>query len=149
MKFGELRSIGHNIADSLADGNGFLIGVYGMNVFGEAKQSTVGFIEVDFLTGSSSGGQPSVSLARAFELYSKALPSFCEKHGASSAAFRQLSARFFGERHLRHFIVTVEDQEGRRATHVYSGVPGKRIKMLDPLGRVRKKPTIQTRIKVS
>ena len=99
MKFRELRSIGHNIADSLADGNGLLIGVYGMDVFGEAKQSTDGFIEVDFLTGSSSGGKPSPSLARAFELYSKALPSFCEKHGASSAAFRQLSARFFGDGH--------------------------------------------------
>jgi len=141
MKFGELRSIGHNMADSLADGNGLLIGTYVMDVFGEAKRSAVGFIEVDLLTGVSSGAIPSPSLARAFELYAKALPRFCEKHGVSSAAFRTLSARFFGDGHLRQFIVTVENQEGRRATDKYAGVPGKRIKVLDRLGRVRKKPT--------
>ena len=78
MKFGVLRCIGHNVADSLADGNGFLIGMYSMDVFAEAKQSRDGFIKVDFLTGTSSGGLPSYSLARAFELYAKALPSFCE-----------------------------------------------------------------------
>lgn len=146
MKFGVLRCIGHNVADSLADGNGFLIGMYSMDVFAEAKQSRDGFIKVDFLTGTSSGGLPSYSLARAFELYAKALPSFCEKHGASSTAFRQLSARFFGHGHLRQFIVTIEDQTGRRATDHYSGIPGKRIKVLDPLRRVRKKPTTRARI---
>ena len=33
MKFGELKSIGHNIADSLACGPGFLIGVYCTDIF--------------------------------------------------------------------------------------------------------------------
>lgn len=33
MKFGVLRSIGHNIADSLASGIGLMIGVYTTNVF--------------------------------------------------------------------------------------------------------------------
>lgn len=36
MKFDTLRSIGHNIADSLGSGIGLLIGVYEMDVFGEA-----------------------------------------------------------------------------------------------------------------
>jgi len=35
MKFNQLRAIGHNIADSLADGNGFLIGHYDMRLFEE------------------------------------------------------------------------------------------------------------------
>jgi hypothetical protein len=146
MKFGELRSIGHNIANSLAHGNSFLIGVYGMDVFGEAERSTEGFIEVDFVTGVSCGGKPSLSLAHAFELCSRALPMFCRTHGASSAAFRRLSARFFGDKHRRRFIVTVEDQEGRRAVDEYAGVPGRRVKVLDPIGRVRKKPTTRTRV---
>jgi hypothetical protein len=47
MKFDELRSIAHNIADSLASGNGFLIGVYDMHLFGEASQSPEGFMTVD------------------------------------------------------------------------------------------------------
>ncbi len=148
MKFGELRSIGHNIADSLADGNGFLVGLYSLDVFGEAKQSAAGFIEVDFLTGSSTGGTPSSSLARAFQLYSEVLLSFCEKHSVPCNAFRKLSARFIGDGHLRKFVVTVEDHEGRQATDEYAGIPGKRIKVLDPLGRVRKKPTTMTRVNV-
>ena len=49
MKFGGLRSIGHNIAYSLATGIGLLVGVYGMNTFGEADRSREGFITVDFV----------------------------------------------------------------------------------------------------
>ena len=145
MKFGELRSIGHNIAASVADGNGFLIGAYGLDVFGEAKRSPAGFIELDFLTGSSCGGSASPSLARAFELYRDALPLLCEKHGVPYNAFRKLSVRFFGH---WQFSVTVEDYKGRRATDEYTGVPGARIKTLDPLGRVRKKPTKIARVNV-
>jgi hypothetical protein len=58
MKFDELRSIGHNIADSLASGIGLLIGFYDMNIFHEAHRSREGFITVDFLTGKTSGGSP-------------------------------------------------------------------------------------------
>ncbi len=52
MKFDELRSIGHNIADSLASGTGLLIGIYGTDIFGEASRSPERFITVDFLTGT-------------------------------------------------------------------------------------------------
>ena len=45
MKFSQLRAIGHNIADSLADGNGFLIGHYDMQLFEEVGRSSEGFIE--------------------------------------------------------------------------------------------------------
>jgi hypothetical protein len=59
MKFGTLISIGHNIADSLASGIGMMIGVYEMDVFSEAAATPEGFIEVDFLTGRSTGGNVS------------------------------------------------------------------------------------------
>jgi hypothetical protein len=136
MKFDQLRAIGHNIADSLADGNGFLIGHYDMRLFEEVRLSAEGFIEVDFLTGTSSGGRPSAELARAFSLYCGALPLLCLKHGISGAVFRQLRARFFND---RHFTVTVEDNEGRRVTDEYVGSPGRRIKVVDTRGRVRTK----------
>jgi hypothetical protein len=53
MKFGTLKSIGHNVADSLASGVGLMIGVYEMDVFGEVTSTPEGFIEVDFLTGDT------------------------------------------------------------------------------------------------
>jgi hypothetical protein len=137
MKFDELRSIGHNIADSLASGIGFLIGVYEMDVFGEAAESPQGVIEIDFLTGTSTGGQPSISLADAISKYGGALPSLCEKHGASLSDFHRLSVRYVAGTRSRHFVVTVEDRHGRSSADIYEGSPGKRIKVLDPLGRVR------------
>ncbi len=138
MKFSTLRSVGHNISDSLADGNGFLINHCDMDLFGEIRRSTEGFLEVDFLTGTASGVQPSPSLARALMLYSEALPSLCEKHTISALAFRRLSTRYFVAVRSRHFTVTVEDQEGHRATDTYMGLPGARPKTLDPLGRIRR-----------
>jgi hypothetical protein len=49
MKFGELTSIGHNIAHSLASGIGLMIGMYEMDVFGEAANSPEGYFLVDFI----------------------------------------------------------------------------------------------------
>lgn len=72
MKHAELRAIVHNIADSLASGVGLIIGVYEMDVFGEAAQSQEGAITADFLMGDVVEGQPSVSLAHAVASYGKA-----------------------------------------------------------------------------
>jgi hypothetical protein len=81
MKFGALKSVGHNIADSLASGIGLMIGVYEVDVFGEAAATPEGFIEVDFVTGEASGAKPSVALQRALRLYADALPDLCIRHG--------------------------------------------------------------------
>ena len=94
MKFDELRSIGHNIADSLASGIGLLIGYYQMDIFGEASRSPEGVITVDFLTGTCPVGAPSQSLAKAIALYKNALVDLCTRHGTSIAVFRELSARY-------------------------------------------------------
>jgi|SRR5215813_8778266 len=143
MKFGELRSIGHNIADSLASGIGLLIGVYGMNIFGEADRSREGVITVDFLSGKTSGGRPSSHLARGIALYRDALDELCEKHGASRAVFRELTACYSKtSTGNKRFIVTVVDQNGRRSIDTYMGVPGRRIRTLDHLGRIRRVRTL-------
>lgn len=139
MKFGELKSIGHNIADSLGSGIGLMIGVYEMDIFGEASNSPEGYITVDFLTGATSGAQPSASLAKAISLYSEALDDLCRKHGASVDAFSELTARFSVDSHGRRFVVTVRDNNDRHSIDEYLGLPGERVKELDELGRIRPK----------
>jgi hypothetical protein len=140
MKFGTLTAIGHNIADSVACGMGFMLGAYQMDVFGEAGRTPEGFIEVDFLTGETSGGQPSASLALGLQLYAdKALPQLCESHGGTVSEFRKLNVRFWPGPLYGRFEVRVEDQKGHSSTAEYEGLPGKRVKVLDHLGRVRPK----------
>jgi hypothetical protein len=53
MKIGILRAIAHNIADSLGSGCGLHIGVYDMNVYGEAKKSPGKVIAIDFLAAEA------------------------------------------------------------------------------------------------
>ncbi|RYD78635.1 MAG: hypothetical protein EOP84_14015 [Verrucomicrobiaceae bacterium] len=129
MKFGELKSIGHNIADSLASGIGLLIGSYEMDIFGEASTSREGYITVDFLTGTTEGGSPSKALAKAIVLYRDALEQLCQRHGVEVSTFKTMNARF-GVDAVRggHFTVTVEDQTGRRSVDRYVGMPGRRIR---------------------
>jgi hypothetical protein len=139
MKFDDLRSIGHNIADSLASGIGLLIGVYETDVFGEASRSPGGFLTVDFLAGRCEAGNPSLALASAVARYGVSLAELCKKHGASRSDFRRLTARYSSDPLDRRFTVTVEDRRGHRSVDEYVGSPGRRQKVLDALGRVRRK----------
>jgi hypothetical protein len=145
MKFNTLRSIAHNVADSLASGIGLMIGLYEMDIFGEASRSKEGFVTVDFLAGTSAGGEVSPALARAISLYADALESLCERQGVKASAFRTLGARYSGRGFGRQFVVTIEDQMGRHAVDTYFGSPGKRARYLDPLGRVRTQRRIVSR----
>ena len=139
MKHSVLTSIGHNIADSLACGLGFLIGVYGTDVFGEAARSPEGFIEVDFLTGATVGAQPSPSLARAIRLYADALPALCESQGAVVSDFERLTARYSSRATMdREFAVEVIDRLGKRSRDRYTGLSAARPRALDARGRVRR-----------
>ncbi|MNE12133.1 hypothetical protein D3C80_1049160 [compost metagenome] len=128
MKFGELKSIGHNIADSLASGVGLMIGVYEMDIFGEAARSSEGYILVDFINGTFSGAEPSATLSKAISLYAQALDELCRKHGTKADAFGELTARYSVDVHGGRFVVTVADQNGRRSTDEYFGTPGRRIR---------------------
>jgi hypothetical protein len=142
MKFGALKSIGHNIADSLASGICLMIGYYETDIFGEAARSREGYILVNFLSGTSSGGKTSESLARAIALYAEELHSLCGRHGTDMSAFRELTARYSMDFLGRQFVVTVEDHTGRRSTDEFLGIPGRRRMELDERGRVRPKRTI-------
>jgi hypothetical protein len=138
-KFGILKSIGHNISDSVSSGLGFMIGIYEMDIYREAAEAPEGYIVVDFLTGCILHGRHSQSLAEAMSLYSKALPQLCERHGAVVEGFVQLKSRYSGTGPWSGFVVTVEDRQGRRSMDEYQGFPAKRVKALDKLGRVRPK----------
>ena len=139
MKVDVLKAIGHNLADSAACGMGFMIGLYEMDVFGEAAASPEGYIEVDFLTGETRGGQPSWHLARALRLYAEeALPRLCESHGASETDFAELTVRFWRPPSgYGRFAVTVMDRKGLRRSATYEGSQGRRVKVVDQLGRIR------------
>jgi hypothetical protein len=137
MKFGQLRSIGHNIADSLAGGVGLMIGVYELDVFGEAAAGSAGYILVDFMTGASHGSPVSANLAAAIALYAQALDGLCQRHGLRAEHFQELTARYSLDVNGPRFVVTVADKNGRYASDEYLGVPGTRPRELDALGRVR------------
>ena len=144
MRFDELRSIAHNIADSLASGYSWPIGMYELNVFGEAASSPERFIEVDFLAGTAPSGAISPTLNEAVRRLHEALPGLCAKHGASVTAFRQLRARYSGSGFSATFVVTVESSDGRVATDTYVGIPGARPRSVGNLGRIRtSKPRVQ------
>ena len=129
MKFAELKSIGHNLADSLASGCGFLIGYYPTDIFGEASSTADGYIIVDFLAGTTEGGQPSKSLAEAIAFYGQAAKTLCERHKVELSTFKTLKARFGVDRvYGPHFMVTVEDRKGRQSVDTYLGVPGRRLR---------------------
>jgi RimJ/RimL family protein N-acetyltransferase len=139
MKIGTLRAIAHNIADSLGSGVGMLIGIYGMNVFGEAKKSPGGAICVDFLMGKATRGKVSPSLATAISRYRFALPTLCAKHGASIEDFKALTALYSSDTFNRRIVVKVRDRVGRCYVDEYIGTPARHVKVTDSLGRVRTK----------
>jgi hypothetical protein len=136
MKHDQLRSIAHNITDSLASGIGLAIGYCVTHVFDEAAASPSGYIEIDFLSGTTKGGLVSASLAIAIDRYRDWLPILCEKHGASIADFKQLTARYSVKQRGGRVFVTIEDQAGRRSVDEYDGSV-QRIRAVDSLGRVR------------
>lgn len=137
MKFNQLCSVAHNIADSLASGIGLMIGVYTIEIFKEASQSAGGLITVDFLKGITTEGTASASLAQTIELYRDALPHLCKKHGFSVESFQELSASYFIDRQGEsHVTITVQDKKGRRKQDNYVGLPLRRVKFLDDRGRV-------------
>lgn len=115
---------------------GFLIGIYETDIFGEAALTHDGFIEVDFLTGTSVG-QVSPSLARAISLYSQALSRLCESQGVTVSDFDRLTTRYVGTGG-RHFIVEVTDRRGKISRDRYVGPTAQRPEAVDSLGRVRR-----------
>ncbi len=119
-----------------------ITGYYPTDVYGEAAQSDARALTVDFLAGMVIEGKASPSLAKAVALFQKALPEFCSKSGADPDDFQELLARFSAPMSGvgRGFTVTVKDMAGRRSVTEYLGNPGARPRIVDRLGRIRRKP---------
>lgn len=129
MKLGELKSLGHNLADSFASGIGLLVGVYEMDVFAEAAASDPGYIEVNFLDASATGSAISPTLLGAIKIYSNAFLELCKKHRIDPSQIKTLTARFGTDSvYGAHFTVSVESIDGRSSTDRYIGFPGKRLR---------------------
>ena len=137
MKIGVLRAISHNVADSLGCGIGLLIGVYDLNVFGEAMRSPGGVICIDFLAGTATRGKVSRRLAAAIAKYRDVLPVLCAKSRASIEDFRTLTACYSSDTFNRRIVVRVRDRRGRCCVDEYIGTPARHVKVLDPRGRIR------------
>ena len=108
MKFSELRSVAHNIADSLGSGIGMLVGVYDIDVIGEAYQAPGGTLTIDFLAGKCVDSTVSAAFADVVARYRTGLASLCKKHGVPESAFSELTARYsVDNRGGWHVTVTV------------------------------------------
>ena len=136
-RFNVLRSIGHDLAHSLASGLSGLTEQYGLDPFEDARRNPDGALKVDFLTGVASG-ICSAQFSAALAAFRDALPSLCDKHQTSSSAFRQLRAAYIADPMGGRFLVTVEDQAGRLSTDEYSR-HGERFRTLDSRGRICRK----------
>jgi hypothetical protein len=109
-------------------------------VFGAALHSSERRVVVDFLIGQATQGEVSPGLALTIADSPDALAFLCEKHRASPTMFRELSASYAtGGLGQYSFTVTIEDNSGRRALDQYVGIPGKRMRTRDHLGRLRRK----------
>jgi hypothetical protein len=129
MKFNTLKSVAHSIADSLVSGNCFIIGIYQVDIFSEAAASDEGYVEVDFLTGTTTGSPVSESLAHAINLFRDKVPEQCEKQGADYSSFAKFIVRFGTDAvYGPHFKVAVEDFNGHSSTEQYIGSPGKKLR---------------------
>ena len=140
MKHDRLCAIGHNLADSMASGLAFVIGYHPMDVFGEAASSPGGVIEVDFIKGGILRGEASENLKAAAARFAEALPLFCQENGAEAGDFAVLSASFEATALEQRVLLAVTDRNGHSSTTEYAGVPLKRVRVLDSLGRIRKTP---------
>lgn len=128
MKIGELTSFGHNVADSLASGLCSMVGLYFVDIFGEAAAAAEGHVTVDFVAGTTSGSPISLSLRQAVQGFAEMLPELARKHGIDPSDIRVLSARFGTDPAAGpHFAVTVATSDGRESFDRYAGFPGKRL----------------------
>jgi hypothetical protein len=117
-----------------------LVGAYSFNIFQEARSTREGYISVNFLDGSTSGGEPSPMLADVVRGFRDALPTLCQKHGISASEFVALTARYSPTPIGCYYLVTVKDRTNRQSTTDYAAPDGRRVKIVDREGRARPKP---------
>ena len=134
MKHRVLPMIAHNFADWLACGMGFLVGMFSTQVFAEAAATPDGSLTFDVLSGKTRGAYPGGEVELAAPLYRNAFPTFCQRHGADHADFRQLVVTFTAEIAGNRFSVMVKDCRGRTSTIDYLGATSRRLRLPHPHG---------------
>lgn len=141
MRHAELRAIAHNLADSVGGGCSLLLGIYELDVYGEAVRSPTGGITLDMLRGLVTEGSPSPTIKDAAALCPAALARLCVDAGKSVAAFAEASVRYsMLHRSRPRFTLTVVDAKGKRSSVEYAGIPARRVMLRDDRGRWRPKP---------
>jgi hypothetical protein len=127
MKFDDLCSVAHNIADSLGSGASSLFNFWTDYVYSNALQSPDQQLEVDFLKGQVLSGKGSDELSKVLAYSPQVLGDLCQRHGFAPSSYRRLSARYMASTYGRQFSVIVEDECGRSRTTHYDGITGKRL----------------------
>jgi len=128
MKFDDLCSIAHNVADSFGSGASLLFN-YGFYPYEDAQRSHDGVLEVDFLTGTVTSGMASNELIERLGLSPGILADLCARHGQSASVFTALHTRYVKTSTGRRYEVTVTDHTGRTRTDHYDGMKGSRLQL--------------------
>ena len=139
MKHRQLLAVAHNYAASLASGLGFVVGYCPADVYGEAEKNEDRCIEVDFLAGTAVSGKCSSKLSKALKLYGLEFEAFCRRNHALRSDFTEFRGRYFLLPTGRRFSILVRDRFGKASSREYEAFPGRRVKVLDRLGRLRPK----------
>jgi hypothetical protein len=128
LKFGNLKSFAHNIADSLASGCSFMVDYRAVDVFEEAMASEDGYIEIDFLTGDTRGAPVSSELGDTIVAFRDSLPEHAAKNSVDLNLVSKIDVRFGTRQGIGPRIrVTVADTTGRESADWYYGWPARRL----------------------
>lgn len=140
MKHGQLRSVAHSMADSLASGVSLMTGIYDLHVYEDALRSENGVLTVDLLNGKVIKGEPSANLAAAILCLPREFDRLCRADGFSRSDCRNAVAHFHANKFSRGFTLFVEDKSGQATETDFQGVPARRVIETDRFGRLRRRP---------
>jgi hypothetical protein len=139
MKHGQLRSVAHSIADSLACGISLMTGFYDLRIYDDAMRSENGVLTVDLLNGRVVTGTPSTNVASAVLRIPKEFDRLCSAKGLARSDCRRALAHFHANPITQEFTLVVEDSSGRITEADFQGAPARRVMELDHLGRIRRR----------
>ena len=128
-RHGTLHMVAHNLADSIAGGLSFVLGVYEVAIWAEAQRAPRTGVVIDVLSGSVIEGPMDrphpVEIAKAC---GAAFPRFCRQNDVRTEDYRLCHLRFLPA--PPRYEVTVKDQRGRQSMRRYRGSPGRRERSL-------------------
>lgn len=139
MKRGQLRSIAHSLADSIAGGISLMTGFYELDLYGDAAKSPDGKLSVDLLNGHVIEGIASPELCTAISRLSLHFDRLCQTAGITRGDCHVANAHFYATPTRRGFTLEIEDGTGRVTEADYEGIPAHRVLERDPRGNPRRR----------